>query len=332
MDASTPPLVPPSHQDRRTGLIVLGVFALLIGAACALFVPLIFFGQMMTARRLGTDFDASSSIIGAAVYGLMAVTLIWLGVGSILCRRWARALLLCLGWIGLIIGLVAMPAVYLAMSSIGDTLRAQGRPVPTGALFFVQLVAMATTFVIYIVIPGIAVLFYRSPHVKHTCEVRDPVERWTDRCPLPVLALCVLKAWSAVMLVVILPIYGRVFPVFGSLVEGWSARLLWIAVIGFLAYTIRGFYRLDLRTWWFYAVGSMAMWTSSLVTIQRLGLIEFYRHLGLPERQLALMARNPLLQGNLLMWISLVGMVVWYVYLLGVRRYFTAPKDRPAAA
>ena len=119
MDNPALPPVQPTYQDRRTGLIVFGVFAILIGACCALLVPLAFFGQMMAARQLGTDFDTSAAVISAAVYGLMAVVLIWLGVGSVLAKRWARALLLCLGWIGLIIGLVAMPAVFLAMNSIG---------------------------------------------------------------------------------------------------------------------------------------------------------------------------------------------------------------------
>ena len=132
MDASTLPPVPPAFKDRRTGLIVLGIFAILIGGICALCVPLMIIGQMMTARRLGTEVDASPAVISAVVYGVMAVVLIWLGVGSILARRWARALLLCLGWIGLIIGLIAMPAVFMAMSTIGDTLRAQGKSVPPG--------------------------------------------------------------------------------------------------------------------------------------------------------------------------------------------------------
>ena len=183
MDASTPPPVPPVFKDRRTGLIDFGIFALLSGGACALFVPLAFVSQMMVARRFGTEFDASAAFISAGLYGLIAVVMIWLGVGSILARRWARALLLCLGWLGLIIGLLAMPAVYLAMNSLGETLRAQGQAVPPGTLALIKFFAIATTFVIYIVIPGVAVLFYRSPHVKHTCEVRDPVERWTDRCP-----------------------------------------------------------------------------------------------------------------------------------------------------
>jgi MFS family permease len=332
MDVSTPPPIQPSYKDRRTGLIVFGVFAILIGAFCALLVPLAIFGQVMTARRLGTDFDASAAIIGAFVYGVMAVVMIWLGVGSVLARRWARALLLCLGWIGLIIGLIAMPAVFVAMNSIGDAMRAQGQVVPAATLAVIKFVALATTFVIYIVIPGVAVLFYRSPHVKHTCEVRDPVVRWTDRCPLPVLALVLMKGFGALVVLLILPIYGHAFPVYGTVVLGWESRFLWVAVIVFMAYAARGFYRLDLRVWRIYLVGAMVLWASSLVTFQRIGLVEFYRQMGLPERQLLMMEKNPLLQGNSLLWISLLSMVVFLGYLLYVRRYFTAATDRPAAA
>jgi hypothetical protein len=332
MDTSTPPPVPPAYKDRRTGLIVFGILAILIGAGCALLVPLAFLGQLVAARHQGTDFDTSAAVIGASVYGLMAVMLVWLGIGSTLCRRWARALLLCLGWIGLIIGLVAMPAVFVAMTSIGDALRAQGQSVSPGALILIKTVALATTFVIYLVIPGVAVLFYRSPHVRQTCEARDPTVRWTDRCPLPVLALCLMKIFGAAMLLLILPVYGRVFPLAGYMILGWPARGLWLAVIAFMVYAARGFYRLDQRVWWIYTVGALALWSSSLVTFQRVGLVDFYRRMGLPERQLELMAQNPLLLNGSILWLSLLSMMVFLGYLLYVRRYFSAARDRPAAA
>ena len=332
MDAPTPPPVEPSYKDRRTGLIVFGIFAILIGGICALLVPVVVFGQMMAARKLGTDFDGSAAFVGATVYGVMAVVLIWLGIGSVLARRWARALLLCLAWIGLIIGVIAMPAVVVTMSSIGDIMRAQGQTVPPAMLAIIKFIALATAFVIYIAIPGIAVLFYRSPHVRRTCEVRDPVERWTDRCPLPVLALCLLKGFGAVMLLVILPIYGQAFPLAGFVVQGWPARLLWLAMIAFMIYAARGFYRLDLRVWWIYTVVALLLWTSSLVTLQRVGLVDFYRQMGLPERQLEVMANNPLLRNGSILWLSLASMLAVLGYLIYVRRYFAPLKDRPAAA
>ena len=323
MDASTPPPVPPAYKDRRTGLIVFGVFAILIGAFCALAVPLAFVGQLMAAKRSGTEFDLSSAVISSVVYGLMAVLMIWLGVGSILARRWARALLLCVGWIGLVIGVIAMPTVYFAMSSVGETLRAQGQAVPPGTLAIIKFFAIATTFVIYIVIPGIAVLFYRSPHVKHTCEVRDPVERWTDRCPLPVLALVLLKSLGAVMVLLILPIYGGVFPLAGLVLHGGVARLCWLIVIVFMAYAAWGFYRLNRQAWLVYTVGATALWASSLLTFQRIGLVGYYRQMGLPERQLEVMAQNSLFLNGSLLWLSVLSMALFLGYLLYVRRYFT---------
>ena len=33
--------------------------------------------------------------------------------------------------------------------------------------------------------------------MRATCLRRDPKARWTDRCPMPVLALSILTAWSA---------------------------------------------------------------------------------------------------------------------------------------
>ena len=332
MDAPLPPPLAPAFKDRYAGLVVFGVFAILIGAACALFVPLIFFGQMMAARRLGTEFEASNALVPAAIYCLLAVTLITLGIGSIRARRWARALLLCLGWIGLAIGLVAMPAVWVAMNSLDETMRAQNQIVPPASLALIKFITLGTSFVIYIVMPLVTVLFYRGANVKRTCEVRDPVERWTDRCPLPVLALCVLKAWSLVILLFILPVYGHVFPVFGTLVEGWPSRLLWIGVMAFLVYTIRGFYHLQLRAWWVYAVGSVVIWVSGVVTIQRVGLVGMYRSMGLPERQIEIAAKSPLLQGNAFIWLSLVSVAIWYGYLLFTRRFFRAATGRPAAA
>lgn len=323
MDASLPPPVPPAYKDRRAGLIVFGIFAIVIGAICALFVPLMIVGQMLTARRLGTDVDMSAAVISAGVYALLAVVMIWLGVGSILARRWARALLLCLGWIALITGLIVMPAVWVVMNSIGDTLRAQGQTVTEGQLVVVKIIMIATTFVIYIVIPGIAVLFYRSPHVKHTCDVRDPVERWTDHCPLPVLALVILKVFGAVMLLLILPIYGGAFPLAGYVISGGAARILWLIVVGFMVYAARGFYRLDRQAWFVYLVGATVLWTSSLVTFLRIGLVEYYRQSGLPEHQLELMARSPLIQGHTFLWLSALGMGLFLGYMIYVRRFFT---------
>src|SRR5258708_33744181 len=102
-------------------------------------------------------------------------------------------------------------------------------------------------FVIYVVIPGAMVLFSRSTHVKLPCEARDPVPRWTDRCPLPVLAVVLIQAFGAVGMLLMLPVYGRAFPLFGLIITGLPAVAMSLAFAAFSLYAARGFYLLQSR-------------------------------------------------------------------------------------
>src|ERR1035438_4494880 len=101
----------PAYKDRSTGLMVFGILPLLLGCLAGLFVPLMLFGQMMAAEAPNAPPTNTAVILPAvAMYGCMAVALIWLGIGSIKTRRWARALLLIFSWSWLGIG-VFMTAV-----------------------------------------------------------------------------------------------------------------------------------------------------------------------------------------------------------------------------
>src|ERR1051326_8495153 len=75
-------------KDRRAGLIVFGILQLLLGGLCALIVPLMFFGQSMSASMTGTAPNYRLLIPNAIIYGALAISFVWLGVGSIQCRRW----------------------------------------------------------------------------------------------------------------------------------------------------------------------------------------------------------------------------------------------------
>ena len=57
--------------------------------------------------------------------------------------------------------------------------------------------------VFFILVPAVWTFFYNSRHVKATGEAPDPVTRWTDACPLPVLAIC-LWTWFCVPMMLIL--------------------------------------------------------------------------------------------------------------------------------
>src|SRR4030095_9213279 len=102
-----PPISPaPAFKNRKGGLIAFGVVEILLGCLQLLFVPLMLFGQIQVARMQGTDPNFRQIIPGTLFYAMSATAFIWLGIGSILARRWARALWLVLAWMWLLFGLV----------------------------------------------------------------------------------------------------------------------------------------------------------------------------------------------------------------------------------
>jgi len=96
-----------------------------------------------------------------------------------------------------------------------------------------MMVAMFLVFgIFFVIVPAIWIFFYGSRHVKATCEARDPVIRWTDACPLPVLGLCLWYCFRANDAGHAIAGHG-VMPFFGMFLTGlpgtlfvWS-RALW---------------------------------------------------------------------------------------------------------
>src|SRR5215471_10227795 len=104
----TPPVVdqpPPAHKDRSRALVVFGVFTILLGACAGLMTPLMLLGHFMNARNPDAPATGLAMLLpGLLMYAGLAVALIWLGIGSMRARRWARALLLILAWSWLVMG------------------------------------------------------------------------------------------------------------------------------------------------------------------------------------------------------------------------------------
>jgi hypothetical protein len=103
MNEPIPPITPvettaPTYKDRSTGLMIFGILTLLLGGLCGLFILLMLAGQASLARMNPAQANVAAILPAVAIYGVLAVALIWLGIGSIQARRWARALLLIFSW------------------------------------------------------------------------------------------------------------------------------------------------------------------------------------------------------------------------------------------
>lgn len=311
------------YTNRRTGLIVFGIFEMLLGGLCALFIPLMLFAQTVAARRPGGAQPMPFLGTAIAVYAGVAILFVWLGIGSALARRWARALWLCLSAVGLCFGAMGCVFMIWLLPHLGETMAGSGQPTPPpGMLATMRIVAGLVMLVIYILIPGALFLFYRSPNVKRTCEVLDPVERWTDRCPLPVLALSLLLSFAGLGVVSFVGV-GHSFPFFGFSLEGPAHYLASVLIVALLFGTARGLYKLRPGAWWTALGLQVVLGLSNFVTSWRGDFTHLYVKMGY-SAQISANA-SQLMNAPAFKWLVPLGIVPWIVWLLWIRRYFLVP-------
>ncbi len=331
MSVSDPVTQAPVFKDRKRGLVLFGVLQIGLGGLCALMIPLMLIGMLVSKAvpsKGAAPVDAHVLMPSIVVYALIAAWFIWLGFGSILARRWARALLVAASWGWLISGISGLSVMGLILPDLYAQMSAQGQ-MPHAMARIVMWVTFSFMTVFYVLIPGAMVLFYGSRNVRATCELRNPEPSWTDACPLPVLALSLLFAvWSCSLL--FMGFYGWALPFFGFLVSGPIGAAVALATSALLAYLAWGTYRLDVRAWTCSA-GLIFAWALSIgLTFSRFGLMDLYAKMNIPAQQLELMkpicnTRGPMFACFCALWFAgLLG------YLLYTRRFYPTP--RPPAA
>jgi hypothetical protein len=331
--AATPPAL---YRDRSTALVVFGIIQIILGGLAALLIPLLLLGAVLS-RRMGGGLPAGSTVLSVASYALAAIGLIALGAGSIRARRWARALTLVLSWIWLVsgsLGTIALtallPPAFMAAFTAAAANNAEAPSLPRGLIAVILTLVIVVCALFMVVLPIAFVVFYRRKDVAETVKLRDPRERWTDRCPLPVLALSLLFVGSGVYYL-LLSVTTPLFPLFGRYLTGLPAGicLVLLAMLdGFLAYSL---FRLQLTGWWIAVVAVALRWTSAIVTFERGDLFAAYRKMGLPPQQLQLMSANPMLRSTVLeYWTAAFGLI-FLGYMLWVKRYLDASGEPVAA-
>jgi len=327
---SSPPSI--DYKDRSSGLIVFGVLTILLGCACALFVPLMLFSQIMTVRATDTPLNLSALLPAMSLYVVLAVALVCLGIGSIKAQRWARALLLIVSWSWLVMGMVMLIAMAFLMPKMLANVAATGSaghpPIP-GFMTTVIIVTLGFFGVFFVMVPGIGAFFYSSRHVKATCEARNPAVCWTDGCPLPVLACSLWLAFGAAMMLILPLTSHSVMPFFGIFLTGVLGTLSYLTVAAIWGYAAWALYELQGWGWWLITIGLCLYLASTLITFSRHDVVEMYRLMGYPEAQIQLLQRSNLLAGSGMMWMMVFCMVPWLAYLIFIKRYFRRQPPTP---
>ena len=311
---------PAAFKDRTVGLVVFGSVEVLLGGLCALLIPLMVFAALIPQPG-GSATGLRMMLPAIAIYAMAAVFFIWIGIGSILARRWARAVMLVCSLMWLIGGVMGMIVWIWMMPNMFDQVP-PGQQMPPEMMLVMQILMGGLMGCIYLILPLAFVLFYRSKHVWATCRFRDPKVRWTDGCPLPVLALVILFAYG-VLCMVWLPFYNFIIPWFGGFLDGASGAVVVLGFAGLQVYLVWGMYHRKLAAWWtamlFVVVGSV----SWLLTMARTDLMELYERMGMPDQQLDMMRQMGMVEKmSAMWWVGIPFAVAFLGYLIYVKRYF----------
>src|SRR5580658_4634236 len=110
MEPVAPTAAARPYRDRYAGLVCFGVLAVLLGllALLGLMSVLLLVATNGTMSAGTPGVSGRALLPGASVYLVAAVFFLWLGIGSILARRWARALMLIAAWFWLVAGLLGL--------------------------------------------------------------------------------------------------------------------------------------------------------------------------------------------------------------------------------
>jgi hypothetical protein len=327
--APVDPTITP-YMDRSTGLTVFGSLTILLGCLAFLLILVMMAGMLAAARATNAQsphppLPLTAMLPAIMVYGIVGVSLVWLGIGSILARRWARALLLIFSWGWLFMGLFAVVAMSFFLPKIiagasGTTATHHG--LPSSAILGVMVFMFLFFGVFFIIVPAVWIFFYNSRHVKATCEARNPLTGWTDACPLPVLALSLWLLFTVPMML-LMPVLGHgVMPFFGMFLSGAAGVLFCLVFSVLWAYAAWLLYKMDVRGWWLILIAVLVFMTSSVLTYAQHDMIEMYQRMGYPQSQIDMMRKSGLFAGNRMNWFMMFSMVPFFGYLLSVKRYF----------
>jgi len=330
--AAAPLLDVPVYKDRGTGLVVFGVFQIILGLLAALMVPFVALSALVSRLAPGGAMRPGQIVSGVLTYALAAAALLGLGTGSVQMKRWARALTLVTSWYWLIMGALVTVLVTAVlpvfMRSVLAQMKQSGAGEPSAEMSTGIMAVILTLMIVFlafflILVPIGFVVFYSRKDVAETCRRRDPVERWTDRTPLPVLGASVAMFTGALYMLVV-GLTTPMFPFFGRYLTGIPAAACLALLAALDVYLAIALFRLQISGWWIAVLAAPVRILSMILTYGRADLMQAYSKMGMSDAQLQMLNSNPMFRGHILLWWSLISVLLFFCYLVWLKRYFKA--------
>jgi len=318
-----PPLPSPGFAPQTGRLITAGILLLLAGCFTGCIsglMPLALINPQLPPGQ------TRQMLIGLAMYGGITLILVWLGVGILLPRRWARPLILILATHWLIIGVLTVIGMLVMLPMMRDIFASGGGgPGVANVVLAVSLVVLLIGFVIW---PLALLLLVRGDAARQTVEWKDTVTRWTDGCPMNVLGLVVTLC--VVALFAIVGAAQPAVPILGLIVRQPFALVIGLLLAIVLIYAVVLAYRLRMSGWW---LGLLAVLIPLLAYVPNAWLIplsDFYAASGMQRQQIEPFLKHETALYAMMAIFPLIFAAAWLIYMLRLRPTFIAAQHRPA--
>jgi hypothetical protein len=308
--------VTPAFKNRRPGLIGCGVvhllFALIfVGVALLMVVSLSVMPSGQPAPPAGVvAYTTLLYLALAAVFGT-------LGIGSMMARRWAPPLIQVASWVWLVTGIAGACMMGFMLPMMTASLP-QNQP---GAKTFMVGCMSVVIGLFGIILPLVFVLFYRSPDVKVTVQHLDPVPRWTDGQPVPLLVFASWMFFGAASILLSSLMY-KALPIGSYMLRGWPVFAVMAGMATLLFWIGWGTLRRWRSAWWLALVMFIigVTWGTLLMTSTDISAMVTAMGMAPDPRQAEMataMYSSPFFYG----WMALFW-AGYLVFLFYIRRYF----------
>lgn len=304
-------------------LRLFGLGFLLVGLVAAYYGPLeiyVFYLFANGGRFHYDGFGMGSFWFAALVvhnlgYYAVAAAFIPLGVGHLKLRRWALTLTQLSLWFWIGIGILLSGNFIMLIPAALALARAQPVLLTRGAIIGVAAVLSL------LVLPILAMRFYRSEQIRLVFVQYDTNQYWTERYPFPLLAVLLLFVIMILGLHIAI-FFQSLFPFFGSILLGRPAVYLVALCILLLGILIYGTVQLKPWAWWGSVVYVSVLSVSTAWSFSRYRVYDIILMLKLPAYEMAFLGKLPLVQEVYLVGLLTPPLLMALALIVYSRRYF----------
>jgi len=314
---------PDTSKDRLVGLVVFGTIDILFGIFC--FALAMFLLITVSSLGMGALKPAHFKMAEGFLFFLTGWFIV-MGLGSIKAQRWARALLLVGAWMAIFFGTLALALILYVLPEMYSIMAVPEYLSPGAALGMLYF-AVFVLVLLQVVFPVAGIVFYESGSVRATCERINPKPVWTDRRPLPLLAMAFISVTGCLSIAIAAPVNYVVF-FFGRVIDGLPGFAVVALVSVACGYVGWGAFTRRMHAWWGAYALVFLISASLMLTFSEMDMAAIYARMGHTDGQIENLQRFYPFSSAMLTYMACVWGIMACIYLLWVRDCFRPEKDQ----